>query len=191
MSSANSSPSTAAHRRRQNAHRQPRKFSRLQPHRARLHGGRRGYFLEQRHPRRPRAGGRSRRHGRAHRGASILPDRPLRHHRRLLENRAGRAAVHDRGRQPGGNSRDQSGRPGAQWLHAGKREIDQGSVSPDLPLEIQHPPGDRSGAQGTAADATRSPDPRVHRGRASAASFGSAGVAPVLTAASLLRARRG
>ncbi len=77
-------------------------------------GGRRGRVFQQRDPRRACPGRRSRGHGRADRGPSILPDRPLRDHGRLLENRAGRSALHDRGWKSGQGARHQSGRPGAE-----------------------------------------------------------------------------
>ena len=82
-----------------------RKFSRLQSYWARLHCWRPRRFLQQRHTRRPRSGWRPRGNGRPHSRTSILSDRTIRHYRRLLENCPGRSTVHDRGRQPGRDSR--------------------------------------------------------------------------------------
>ena len=52
---------------------------------------------------------------------------------------------------------------GAERISARKRQVDQGSVSPDLPLQVQHPPGDRSDPEGTADERRDNADHRVHR----------------------------
>ena len=82
-----------------------RKFSRLQSYRARLQRRRPRRFLQQRHTGWTRSDWRPRGNGRPHGRTSILSDRTIRHHRRLLKNCPGRSTVHDRGRQPCRNSR--------------------------------------------------------------------------------------
>ena len=125
-------------RRGQDADRASRKFSRLQPHWPRLRGGRRGHLFQQWNTRRTRSGRRPRGHGRADRGPSILPDRTLCDHGWLFKDRSGHSTIHDCRWKSGQGARDQSSWTGAQRISARERQVDQGSVSPDLSFEIQH-----------------------------------------------------
>ena len=62
-------------------------------------------FFQQRHAGRARSSGRRRGNWGTHGRPSVLPNRNVRSHRWLLENRAGCSAFYDCRRQSGGNSR--------------------------------------------------------------------------------------
>jgi beta-hydroxyacyl-ACP dehydratase FabZ len=114
--SASSAPSSRHQPGRQDDHRQPQPLPLLRPHRPRLHRRQSRHLLQQRHPRRPRDRGGPRHPRRPQRRASVLPHRHARHHRWLLEDRPGRAALLHRRRQSGTRPRPQHRRPAARRL---------------------------------------------------------------------------
>ena len=123
-------------------------FLAYSPHRARLHRRQRRHLFQQRHARRPRRSRRSRHHRRAHGDPSVLPHRRLRAHRRLLEDRAGRAALHDRRRQSGQGPQLQQGGPRAARLFRGDapRRSRKPTASSTAPRSISSKPSSRFAA---------------------------------------------
>ena len=157
-------------RRRRHADRQRQSLHGVFPRGARLHRRQPHRVCQWRDAGRPRGGGGLRERRRVQSRAPILPRGPLRLHRRLHRDHAGRAAVFARGHRARNEMlRREHRRPRAPRIRSRAPGNHRERVSPSAALQAQHHAGPRTDSRATERFARCSGTRGIYRIGASAA----------------------